>query len=82
MKALEPVISAEIMQIHHSKHHAAYVNNYNIAEEKLADAQAKSINISYKFSFVNIKVNLLILKRMSMEFFHWDKRLNLMEVVT
>ena len=34
--ALEPVISAEIMQLHHGKHHQAYVNNLNIAEEKLA----------------------------------------------
>jgi len=39
--ALEPVISAEILQVHHGKHHAAYVNNLNIAEEKLAEAQAK-----------------------------------------
>ena len=39
--ALEPVISAEIMQIHHSKHHQTYVNNYNVAEEKLADAVSK-----------------------------------------
>ena len=41
--ALEPVISAEIMQLHHSKHHQTYVNNYNVAEEKLADAVAKGI---------------------------------------
>jgi Fe-Mn family superoxide dismutase len=40
--ALEPTISAEIMQIHHSKHHAAYVTNLNIAEEKLAEAKAKN----------------------------------------
>jgi len=40
--ALEPVISAEIMQLHHSKHHATYVTNLNVAEEKLAEAQAKS----------------------------------------
>jgi len=39
---LEPVISAEIMQLHHSKHHATYVNNLNVAEEKLNDAVAKS----------------------------------------
>jgi len=39
--ALEPVISAEIMQIHHSKHHQTYVNNLNVAEEKLAEAQQK-----------------------------------------
>nr|QBO95450.1 superoxide dismutase [Plutella xylostella] len=39
--ALEPVISREIMSLHHSKHHATYVNNLNAAEEKLATAQAK-----------------------------------------
>ncbi|KAL3316847.1 Superoxide dismutase [Mn], mitochondrial [Cichlidogyrus casuarinus] len=36
--ALEPVISAEIMQLHHSKHHSTYVNNLNVAEEQLAEA--------------------------------------------
>ncbi len=35
--ALEPVISAEIMELHHSKHHATYVNNLNIAEEQLQE---------------------------------------------
>ena len=40
--ALEPVISAEIMQLHHSKHHATYVNNLNVAEEKLSEAVAKN----------------------------------------
>lgn len=39
--ALEPVISAEIMQLHHTKHHQAYVNNLNVAEEKLQEALAK-----------------------------------------
>ena len=41
--ALEPVISAEIMQLHHSKHHQTYVNNYNVAEEKLAEAVSKGM---------------------------------------
>jgi Fe-Mn family superoxide dismutase len=40
--ALEPVISAEIMKLHHQKHHNAYVTNLNIAEEKLHEAQAKN----------------------------------------
>jgi len=39
--ALEPVISAEIMQLHHSKHHQTYVTNLNAAEDKLAEAQQK-----------------------------------------
>lgn len=32
--ALEPYIDAATMQIHHDKHHAAYVNNLNAALEK------------------------------------------------
>ena len=41
--ALEPWISTKIMQLHHGKHHATYVNNLNVAEEKLKAAQAASI---------------------------------------
>ena len=40
--ALEPVISAEIMQLHHDKHHNAYVTNLNAALEKYADAESQS----------------------------------------
>ena len=32
---------AEIMQLHHQKHHQAYVTNLNIAEEKYVAAQEK-----------------------------------------
>ena len=56
--ALEPVISAEIMKIHHQKHHglsvgfnlyfffifsATYVNNLNVTEEKIQEALAKGL---------------------------------------
>jgi Fe-Mn family superoxide dismutase len=37
--ALEPHISAEIMQLHHSKHHQAYVTGANTALEQLAAAR-------------------------------------------
>lgn len=37
--ALEPVISAEIMQLHHQKHHQAYVTNLNVALEKADTAK-------------------------------------------
>ncbi|TYZ68350.1 hypothetical protein PybrP1_012568 [[Pythium] brassicae (nom. inval.)] len=39
--ALEPVISGEIMQLHHQKHHQAYVTNYNAAREQFAEAEHK-----------------------------------------
>ena len=38
--ALEPHIDAQTMQIHHGKHHAAYVNNLNAALEKHAHLQS------------------------------------------
>jgi Fe-Mn family superoxide dismutase len=37
--ALEPHISGRIMQLHHDKHHAAYVAGANTALAKLADAR-------------------------------------------
>ena len=37
--ALEPFISGQIMELHHSKHHAAYVTGANTALEKLAAAR-------------------------------------------
>jgi superoxide dismutase, Fe-Mn family len=40
-KALEPVISGEIMQLHHQKHHNAYVTNLNAALEKYEQAEGK-----------------------------------------
>ena len=41
--ALEPHIDKMTMEIHHGKHHAAYVNNLNAALEKHPDLQAKSV---------------------------------------
>ncbi|CRK45802.1 hypothetical protein BN1723_001145 [Verticillium longisporum] len=38
--ALEPAISAEIMTLHHTKHHQAYVTNLNAALAKYDDAAA------------------------------------------
>jgi len=37
--ALAPAISGEIMELHHSKHHAAYVAGANTALEKMAEAR-------------------------------------------
>lgn len=40
--ALEPHFDKETMEIHHSKHHQAYVNNANAALESLPEWQNKS----------------------------------------
>jgi Fe-Mn family superoxide dismutase len=42
--ALEPYIDAKTMEIHHDKHHGAYVTNLNKALDGHADLQAKSID--------------------------------------
>ncbi|MBI4675156.1 MAG: superoxide dismutase [Chloroflexi bacterium] len=42
-EALEPHIDTLTMQIHHDKHHAAYVNNLNAALDKHRDFQVNSI---------------------------------------
>jgi Fe-Mn family superoxide dismutase len=39
--ALEPHISAKIMELHHGKHHAAYVKNANAVLERLDEARKK-----------------------------------------
>jgi superoxide dismutase, Fe-Mn family len=38
--ALEPHLSGQIVELHHSKHHAAYVKGANTALDKLAEARA------------------------------------------
>ena len=43
-KALEPHIDARTMEIHHTKHHQAYINNVNTALEGHADLAGKSID--------------------------------------
>jgi Fe-Mn family superoxide dismutase len=42
--ALEPSIDAQTMQIHHGKHHQAYVNNLNAALEKAPDVAEKGLD--------------------------------------
>src|ERR1700753_1315783 len=42
--ALEPFIDAKTMEIHHDKHHGAYVTNLNKALEGQADLQKLSVD--------------------------------------
>lgn len=41
--ALEPHIDARTMEIHHDKHHQAYINNLNTAIEKHPELASKSV---------------------------------------
>ncbi len=42
--ALEPYIDAKTMEIHYTKHHAAYVNNLNLALAGVEEYQGKTID--------------------------------------
>lgn len=47
--ALEPVISKKIMELHHTRHHLAYVTGANAAMDKLEKARAgEGLEIDYK----------------------------------
>mgnify|MGYP003703031449 CR=1 FL=1 len=54
--ALEPYIDAQTMEIHHGKHHAAYVSNLNAALEKAPRLQNASLEplLSYLKAWWNV----------------------------
>lgn len=56
--ALEPHISAKIMELHHDKHHAAYVAGANDAVEKLAAAREAEDHTAINLYEKNLAFNL------------------------
>lgn len=56
--ALEPHISAKIMELHHDKHHATYVDGANTALEKLEAAREKDDNAAINLYMKNLAFNL------------------------
>lgn len=56
--ALEPVISREIMELHHDKHHAGYVKNLNEALESFDFAQDKKFPELFEKSAEELLKNL------------------------
>lgn len=55
--ALEPVISGDLMRVHHDKHHAAYVNKLNAAEQTLQEGLAKNCPQTIISASAQIKFN-------------------------
>jgi len=56
--ALEPHISGRIMELHHDKHHAAYVTGANTALAKLAEARATGVLDAVNLHEKNLAFNL------------------------
>ena len=56
--ALEPYISGQIMELHHDKHHQAYVTGANGALEQLAEARAADQLSSVNLLEKNLAFNL------------------------
>jgi Fe-Mn family superoxide dismutase len=56
--ALEPAISGRVMQLHHDKHHAAYVAGANQAVEQIADAEATGAYAAIGLLQKNLAFNL------------------------
>ncbi|MDD5464319.1 MAG: superoxide dismutase [Candidatus Moranbacteria bacterium] len=44
--ALEPIISQKVLELHHDKHHAAYVNGANAAIEKMEKSRKGEIEVN------------------------------------
>jgi Fe-Mn family superoxide dismutase len=38
---LAPVLSSELLQVHHKKHHQTYINNLNVTLDKMTEARQK-----------------------------------------
>ena len=56
--ALEPHISGRIMELHHDKHHAAYVTGANTALDKLAEAREADDFAAVNLHEKNLAFNL------------------------
>ncbi|MEM2963227.1 MAG: superoxide dismutase [Candidatus Anstonellales archaeon] len=56
--ALEPYISKQIMELHHKKHHLAYVNGANAAVDKLENSRKGKAEIDIKATLRDLSFNL------------------------
>jgi superoxide dismutase, Fe-Mn family len=57
-KDLEPYMSAEVLTLHHDKHHAAYVNAANALLDKIDDARKSGELIDFKSVLKSLSFNV------------------------
>lgn len=55
---LEPYISADILTLHHDKHHLAYVNAANALIDKINEAREKNAELDYKSILKSLSFNV------------------------
>lgn len=56
--ALEPQISKEVLMLHHTKHHQAYVNGANALLEKIEEARKNNTELDYKSVAKSLSFNV------------------------
>ena len=56
--ALEPVISEDLLRLHHDKHHAAYVNGANSILEKMDKAKKENNDFDTKATFKELSFHI------------------------
>lgn len=57
-KDLAPYMSEEVLTLHHTKHHQAYVNGANALLEKIYEAREKNIELDYKSISKSLSFNV------------------------
>ena len=56
--ALAPVISEDLLKLHHEKHHAAYVNGANAILRKMDVARGDSVDFDTKATFKELSFHI------------------------
>lgn len=57
-KDLEPYMSEQVLTLHHTKHHAAYVNAANALMEKIWAARENNLELDYKSVLKSLSFNV------------------------
>ena len=57
-KDLEPYMSAEVLTLHHDKHHASYVNAANALLEKIWSSRENNTELDYKSVLKSLSFNV------------------------
>jgi superoxide dismutase len=68
--ALEPVIDAKTMEIHHTKHHQAYITNANAALAKYPELESRSIESLLKGRFETTVVVIITIPYFGRRYSH------------